>query len=502
MAKALKAYAASIVEEKEAEEGGQYVPDANGGSGHGSAEAIYRLHASRLKCLIAAVDREEDEREQAEHEALRLTECHWFSDPEGGEDGLSVRDRVWRVLVDVVAALARCRLDHTYFHRSVYRHAQALMWSPVLYDPVGERANGSLGTVSATWAFKIRGLNYATNAASSADVVISSLFEKKRSQLCAVWVTSNGSANVFQTINSSVRKFDSLRGKYISAYLESLRLCGRKKEIETFLRWTSSCTRDLPSYFAASALAAGGRPRHPHTHDSLLVRSRSLSSYHLLTNVKRQANSALAGVIVKELKKAFADKKLDTKQAENQLKLAYACFLRLNCEPSDLMKTRAWKYQRSNGVKDVVDALTAAFLAVSSDQGLSGERSDWSGESQLSGLLESALKKCKELFPSLSGNFFSIKRSPMKRRKSGQGGGKSTDSDSKVSFEFEVAVPTGLAEGDSFVTSIQVRETVKQVRLTVPHGAPENLRFILQIPADEASDRPNKQRRREEESSP
>ena len=175
MSKALEAYQSSIVEAKALENSNELVIEKHGGSSNGSYEAIYRLHATRLKCLIAAVDRIGDERELAEIEALRLTERYWYTevDPSVSET-LLVRDRVWNVLADIVAAMAQCRLDVPYFHRSVYRHAQALLWAPILSDPQ-ERSLGSLGTVPATRAFKLRGLN-STDAASSAAVVMGMYF--------------------------------------------------------------------------------------------------------------------------------------------------------------------------------------------------------------------------------------------------------------------------------------------------------------------------------------
>ena len=302
MTKALDAYHSSTVEAEALEHTNELVVEQHGGSSNGSTEAVYRLHATRLKCLVAAVDRIGDERELAETEALRLGEKHWYAevDPRVSES-LLVRDRIWNVLADVVVALAQCRLDVAYFHRSVYRHAQALLWAPILSDPQ-ERAFGSLGTVPATRAFKLRGLN-STDAASSAAVVMGTLFEKKRSQLCAVWVTSGSSESVFQTLNNSVRKYDSLRGKYIAAYLETLRLCNRRGELEIFLKWAYAAQRDLPSYFAASAAVGCQKPEHGHTHDCLLLRSHDLSSRHFLTAVKRQVNSALASVILYESQK-------------------------------------------------------------------------------------------------------------------------------------------------------------------------------------------------------
>jgi len=492
MSLALQAYAVSLSQAKEAEEAGDLPTEQNGGSSHGAVEVVYRLHASRLKCLIAAVDRKEDERQEAELEALRLTECHWFADPGEEQTDASVRERVWKVLADVVNALARCRLDNNYFHRSVYRHAQALMWAPVLFDPVEGRAKRSLGTVSATWACQIRGLNYATHAASSAVSTMSTLFEKKRSQLVAVWVTADGTSSAFQTINNMVRKYDSLRGKYIAAYVDGLSLCARRKELETFLRWTSTTARDLPSYFAASALAEGGKPQRSHMHDSLLLKGRSLAPHFFLTTVKRQANSGLANVILNDLKEKVNP---DQKFLESQLKLAYACFLRLNCDPKVLSKSHAWKYHRQNGAKDVVEALTTAFLKVVKDQPLSGALSDWSGESQLTATLQMALQKCKEMFPSVSGKFFISKKQVAPKKTAPEASSSSPPPPAKQTVEqsFVVGVPEGMAAGQTFMASFQVGKTLKKVRLTVPTDNASSLRFNLQVPVDEALDGGNEQ---------
>lgn len=175
MKKALECYRAALDEK----------PDDNGeagGSSHGTTEIFYRLHATRLKCLIMAVNTDEQTRDLAEEEALRLTEKYWFSQPANYNEyeSLGIRDRMWSVLSDVVSALAQCRLEHPFFHRSVYRHAQALMWAPLVNDPTTGRLEGSKGTVPPTRSCHLRGLNHATNAASSALAVMSSLFEKRR----------------------------------------------------------------------------------------------------------------------------------------------------------------------------------------------------------------------------------------------------------------------------------------------------------------------------------
>jgi hypothetical protein len=175
---ALKSYATSL-KESQAQERGSGSDIHTGGSSHGATEVIYRLHASRLKCLLSGAQRNEQERTLAEVEALKLTECFWFDIPDV-EPGTDLRKRVWKVLADVVSALSQCRIKQPFFHRSVYRYAQALMWAPVFDNPETGYSPGSLGTVPATKSYLIRGLNNATPCANSAEVIMACLFEKKR----------------------------------------------------------------------------------------------------------------------------------------------------------------------------------------------------------------------------------------------------------------------------------------------------------------------------------
>lgn len=490
MSIALNSYAESVAYASKMKESGGFISEQNGGSSHGVLEAFYRLHASRLKCLISAVEKSGDERESAEQEALRLTACHRFQNPENTKDDLG-RHRIWEVFEDIVGALAKCSLDHSYFHRSVYRHAQALMWAPLIYDPIEARTKGSLGNVPATWACKIRGLNSSTDAASSGLSVISSLFTKKRTQLVAVWVTMDSETTPFETINRSARKYDSLRGKYIAAYIDSLRICRRRKELDLFLSWTTSCSRDLPSYFAASALLEGGVPTQAPTFDSLVPHNGSIISSHFLKAVRRLANSALAKVILDDmndhiLRKNF--KPVDTvKFFETQLKIAYACFLRLNCDFGELTKRRSWLYEtKQSGLIDVVEAMTIAYTNLYSEATTSSytDPSDWSGESQLITIATAALQKCKELYPSLSRNFsFTRQRAPTKPKSpSLSATSKRKLSPNHEKKSFEVAIPEGLKEGDTFLTSIAIGDTKKRVRLTVPSESASSLRFSLEVP--------------------
>jgi hypothetical protein len=517
-ATAMEHYSKALSQAKKIEDDGGYLVEQAGGSAHGSTEVLYRLLASKLKCLIYAVCRHRDELELAEMEALRLTEMHWHKEQDlGGVEvkDKHVRDRVWLVLADIVDGLALCRKSQPFFHRSVYRHAQALMWAPVLNDPSSR--NGSMGMVPATRSFLIRGLNNSTPAANSAEVVMSALFDKKRSQLCAVWVTTSTASSPFQVLNNSTRKYDSLRGKYVAAYIESMHLCNRRSEIETFMKWLYSSKRDLSSYFQASAMAGGGKPSKPHTQDALLPRDRSIRPLvegGILLSAKRQANRALADVVIYEVS-------LESKRAapETYLKHAFACYLRLNCTVDELRETRAWKYGMNDSIPEM-EALCHAYMALGETNNderaaVTDDFGDWSGGARKSTIFLAALAKCKLLFPSLSGTFFS-KKTSSKAKKGPDGGGDEDDADddndntgkrkvgpdggggkSQQSTEqqttkkvsFEVAVPKGLLSGDTFFSSVKVGNGVDpiKVKLTVPSGTHSTLRFNLDVPTTVAT---------------
>lgn len=523
MSLALESYSVAYWQAKSIEDEGGFIVDQSGGSAHGSTEVLYRLLASRLKCLIEAVSRESSELAQAEAEALRITEKYWFQQA-GKSSGLDRRDRVWNVLADVVTGLAQCRLNHAYFHRSVYRHAQALMWAPVLYAP-SNAADGSLGTVPATRSYQVRGLNNSTHAANSAEVIMSSLFDKRRSgqscldpqtaalrissllsfitlltflrsQLCAVWVTTTSSCSPFQILNNSTRKYDSLRGKYISAYLECLRLCRRRSELETFLKWTSTTRRDLPSFFQASARNGGAAPAKPHTHDCLLHTDQTLSQQCFLISVKRQTNSAFADVLLGEIKRIGSCSDENKKSMENLLKYAYACFLRVHCTMDDLRKSKAWRYGQNVVLE--VEAVCQAYLSLGDTMTSPSNMNGWSGSARKAAIFGAALEKCRLLFPSLSGSFF-LRKTPAKGKK----GGESDANDGMASrlkkrksngegapasnVSFDVLVPKSLSHGDTFFTVVKIGETNQKVKLTVPKGNPSTLRFTLKVPTRDAS---------------
>ena len=132
----------------------------------------------------------------------------------------------------------------------------------------------------------------------------------------------------------------------------------------------------------------------------------------------------------------------------------------------------------SSGNRGVVKALTTIYLKHATEWAPSGRPAEWSEESQAATILEAALKKCRNLFPTLATSLYSKKE--MRVKKGEWTGKKRKLSSSDTSRRsFEVAIPPGLAAGDTFFTSIHVGDKTKKVRLTVPEGASEALRFSL-----------------------
>lgn len=401
MNRALDNYFTSLSKIQDFEKGGGISDSHSGGSSSGRVEPLYRLHASRLKALARAVLCYD---EAAEWEAVRITSRHMYninaSDETPQAQEPKLRDKVWEIFEDIVSALADCRANSSFFHRSVYRHAQALLLAPILSDPYDKEVmkQGSLAQVAVNRAHKIRGLE-AGSCAASASAVIASLFDKKRSHLVAVWVTSTGSPSFFEVLNSSSRKYDALRFKYIGSYIDCLRLNRKTDILESFIGWTSACKRDLPSFYEVSARFKG---KHLQVHQN---RDNLLDGSGILWNIKRYANMAIADIIVGEIRElndgiSDNDGKNKLKALKDCLKVAYSCFLRLRC-PLD---HEQWKIILSSDTKVVeVDALLFAFEEYSKSIGdsfnvvQSNSTDKWV---QKHTLLKDVVAKVSKIFPS------------------------------------------------------------------------------------------------------
>lgn len=195
--------------------------------------------------------------------------------------------------------------------------------------------------------------------------------------------------------------------------------------------------------------------------------------------------------------------------AENQLKHAYACFLRLHCTAEDLKRSRSFRYGHS--AIHEVDAVCQAYFALGEGKQIHSNLPDWSGGGQKSAIFEAALEKCRSLFPTLTGGFFSKKETSKSKKGEdvdsadpnapGTGKRKSTDYivGQTMSVSFEVAVPNNLAAGSTFLTTVKYgNQQTKKVKLTVPKGQPKTLRFTLKVPKETDVGKTKKARPNEE----
>eukprot|EP00978_Attheya_sp_CCMP212_P004084 scaffold8837_cov54-Attheya_sp.AAC.2 len=474
-----------------------------GGSCHAKLEAFYRLHASRLKCLLDAVRRQSDERDAAESEALRLSFNNWYCKPDVQFATLStsnIRDRVWSVLEDVVSAMAQCRIENPYFHRSVFRHAQALLWAPALCDPITGLREGSFSQIPATKSYRLRGLN-SDACAKSAEVIMASLFEKKRAQLCAVWVTKGGAApSPFAVLNESVRKYDMLRFKYVVAFIDCMKLCKSSDRLETFIQWTSSCGRDLPAYYEASAAAKGGIPKENHSKDCLM----DGSGAGFLWSVKSYANRAFAEVIMQQLSEA--GERPASENVSHWLQQSYACYKRLNCSIGDVQQ---YTHRLSSRPIPEVETLCRIYISGGEDEnditddGQDSEE-DWTRGRKVA-LLRAALSRCKKKFPTvLVANQTRRKRPKSVDVSLKENAGTSVltasgegpdnihagidevgDTRRNKLIRLMASVPAGLRVDDTFEVKVRIESFTTRVKLTVPPGNPTKVKFSVEVPDDD-----------------
>ena len=301
-----------------------------------------------------------------------------------------------------------------------------------------------------------------------------------RPQLCAVWVTNGSIAqSPFELLNASARKYDSLRGKYISAYIDTLRICHRKNKIDALLQAIASSPRDLPASFQASAQTKGGPPELRHVKETLLLKGRSLVSLGFLRNAKREANSALATTILEDISSSN-----DAEAQDENLKAAYACFLRLNCSVDDLRRTRAWKFGQASIPE--VDALCQTYLARKDHKDVHADASNWIDGAQKNAVLKAALQKCQELFPQLPSHLYEKRKAKRTKTKAtdsaptGAPNRKRKEPGVSAHQPFVVTVPEGLSAGEKFDTTIELVDgSNKKIRLTVPAGNPKKLQFSL-----------------------
>jgi len=485
MCKALESYNKAMLALQNYEKQNGSLDIQAGGSAHGILEMIYRLHASRLKILLSAVKKAKYEREMAEIEALNITESFWFEKPklvsnEARESNADIRERVWAVLADIVESMVHCRREQSFFHRSIFRHAQALLWAPLFHDPDGFVQDGSLALVPAHKSYRLRGLS-SGSCAKSADAILNSLFDKKRPQLCAVWVTTPPSPSPFEYINDSSRKFDRLRCKYIGAFIDCMRLCRRRSILENFLKWCKATSRDLPSFYDETATEEGETPQSSHS-SSNLITSTGLTYFAM-----KYANNAVAQIICQEISELIL-KEMNEKEWEKQMTEllgdAYKCFLRLNCPEDDsLWQSVKFKHQIHDGTIFEVEALCNAFMALNGIKSTPSIPISWE---QKRLLFRFAAKEAEKLFPALGISSISMKKKRKRKNQETTNSKSRIESRDTVKKKIAVKVPVGLEEGQKFVITINCGYFRRNVQLLAT--STKKIKFYLDIPKDAGSE--------------
>jgi len=321
-------------------------------------------------------------------------------------------------------------------------------------------------------------------------------------------------------LNDTVRKYDTLRSKYIGAFIDCMRLCKRKSPLTTLINWCTSSRRDLVSFYSASAAALGSSPKQIHNRNNLLLQGAGLIHFSM-----RRANAALAAITqVEAYTMASRERADDWKDnIRKELECAYECFLRLNCPIVDGI----WQSQKFK--RNLIDGRIIEIEALCDTHGLSNDPNYRMVSNQWNGRrvdtwevkfrrLQMILIRCNRMFPGITQQYNYSKKGRKKRfivetnteardnqlgecdddlkstcsDESNVGHGDSvekrteTNGDGKTAMitrQIIVRVPEGAKETDSLqITVICGASFQKKVHLTTPPGNPAKLKFKMKVP--------------------
>ena len=405
------------------------------------------------------------------------------------------------MLVNVVSALAQCRIDCPYFHRSVYRHAQALCWAPIFLNSDNINREGSLQILPPQKACMLRGCNSNSPCVKSAVSILRVLFEKKRSHLCNVWVTTTSSPSPFEEINRSAAKYGALQIKYLRAYVDCLLLSQERATLETLASWTRSIKRDYCGYFYVSAAKGGKHPNFQASKDNLLQGA----GFNWFA--KRYINQAISRLLKVESLGAIKDPttNIEDEKFQSIFESMYECFQRLNISIDDLDDVIA----KNNAIIPEVEALITGYRVSQHSREEALTSFDSSQEIPLEDK-RNFVKEAAEYFKdSFSRQSLLKQRRALKRKASipevtdndmqlsdceVADKGKATEENdannvpqtSTIKKYFTVNVPVGLPAGSTFTASIRHGGFTKKVKLKVPTNEPKRLRFCLEVPRDDS----------------
>jgi hypothetical protein len=237
-----------------------------------------------------------------------------------------------------------------------------------------------------------------------------------RPQLVAVWVTTPASPTPFEAINESNRKFDRLRCKYISAFIECMYLIKRKGPLESLIKWSYAAPRDLPSFYDLSlkwALGCTNALHQAHSKDDLLA-----STSGLIFFAKKFANAALCRISMEATSNFNSrDCSIDQKKlAIRGFLNVYKCFLRLNRPIYNILwQSQQMRHHLCSGSVLEADALCDAFQRVYGNFEDVVPISQMSWEEKMT-ILQSATVKGQEMSEATEADLDAIKRDRKKRK--------------------------------------------------------------------------------------
>jgi len=294
-------------------------------------------------------------------------------------------------------------------------------------------------------------------------------------------VTTPPSPSPFEYINDSSRKFDRIRGKYIGAFIDCMRLCRRRAILDNFLKWCKGTSRDLPSFYGETATEEGETPQSSHSTSNLLT-SRGLIYFAM-----KYANDAVAHIICQEVSELVLqeiDEKEWKKQIIELLGDAYKCFLRLNFPEDDsLWQSAKFKLKVNEEKIMEVEALCNAFMALNGIKSSPLDQVSWE---QKMLLFRSAAKEAQKLFPALGLTSIALKKK--RKRKNPENCSKKAKSESgdMVTRSMIVKVPDRLKEGEKFLIMMNCGNYRRKVQLLATSS--KKIKFHLDIPKDAGSD--------------
>lgn len=266
-----------------------------------------------------------------------------------------------------------------------------------------------------------------------------------------------------------------------------MKLCRRRATLETFIKWCYSSSRDLPSFYDATAEEEGEPPQQSHSCDNLLLRKSGLIYLAL-----KKANAAIADIIYYEVDECLQEIEEDKWRSHmNELLVeAYRCFLRLNCPLNDnLWQTTKFKQFASHGTITEVETLCKVFMV------LNGIRSNPSGlipwEQKIL-LLSAATKEAEKISPSIAQKAITHSQKKKRKRRISDGAGivdnVYNDEREAISRKFIVRVPKGLKEGDDFYAIITSGNSNFSRKVRLVATATKKIMFNLDVPSDVVSE--------------